>query len=250
MRPIPGLSALTLILALLIAPCSPAGAGDDGTTAEASSNENAPFTSEPETSEILIPPPPGARYQAEASALESESPGGGPSRYGSSGHFEAERSVAYVYATDESLEEVARYYLDLQEEPPHYLNLEEMVDWDQGPETLNIEEEPAAPLPPDDMEATVQQYREQGYMDEDEAREMLAHMDIYRKMYPQLQDVVLSTVVFDIEEAPENDDPQSRTGYRYVEVEITRPYVDEVNLEVRDQTAITYIVHHMKLQGS
>jgi hypothetical protein len=250
MRPINGLSALTLILALLIAACSRAGAGDDGTTADPSSKEYAPFTSEPETSEILVPPPPGARYQAEASALENESPGGGPSMYGSSGRFEADRSVIHVYVTDEPLEEVARYYLELREETPHYVDVEEMVDWDQGPETLNIEEEPAAPLPPDAMEATVQQYREQGYMDEDEAREMLAHMDIYREMYPKLQNVVLSTVVFDIEEAPENDDPESRTEYRYVEVEITRPYVDEANREVRDQTEITYIVHHMKLQGS
>jgi len=255
MRSFGGLAALTLILAFLSGACSPAEAGHaagEGPEPPSSPDPESEtgLRAEPDVEEILIPPPPGSRYQPEASALESEDTGGGPSTYGSSGHFEAERSVAHVYTTDRSLEEVARYYMGLQEETPHYMNLEDMVDWDAGPEALNIEEEPAAMLPPDEMEAAIREYVEQGYMTEEEARETVGNMEIYRKMYPKIKDVVLSTLVFDMEESPADGDYDNRQEYRWVEVEITRPFIDAANEEVRNQTAIIYQVYHMKRQGN
>lgn len=253
MRRLNEFSSLPLVLALGVWACSPSEAGDASPRnpeSSGSSVERAVVITDPEEGELLVPPPPGAEFQSEASEFENEDESDGPSVYGSDGNYEAEHSVSYVFATDQSLEAVARYYLEVQEETLHYVDMEELIDWDQGPDALNIEEEAAAALPPDELTASLAQYREQGLMTEEEYRESLENADLYRKLYPKIKDVIISSLYFDIEEAWEDGASEPPAEYRYVEVEISRPFVDVPALEVRDRTEILYTVHKMVRQGN
>lgn len=248
MRSMLALPAIGLILALSAGACSPAENGEGATRGgESTAPELAPLQ-EPDAAALLIPPPPGAEYQPASSAAESEDGSGGPSRYGTSGGYEAEESVTYVYLTDEPLEAVARYFVGAREESPYYVDLGDFFDFDGGytdlaEEELAVEEEPAAGLPPDELEAMYRQYHEQGILDDEEVEEALAEMGAYREIYPAIRDLTLRTLDFEIEESPEDQDE-----YRVADVELVRPYIDPAGLEVRDRTAIVYTIHLMRRQ--
>lgn len=59
-----------------------------------------------------------------------------------------------------------------------------------------------------------------------------------------MKDITLQRLELYIEE-----DGEGRDEYRYVEVELVRPYVDVSALEVRDRTGIVYHVHRMVRQS-
>lgn len=236
--------SLVLVPGLLASPSAPL-LPDAGVDARESGVHAAAARQEPDAGEILLPPPPGAEFQPDASRAESEHVAGGPSRYGTSGEYQAEGSVTYVYLTDQSPDEVGHHFLENRHEFPHYVDLDDALSFETGSPTLAFEEEPAAGLPPDEMEAAIRDYAEQGHLTQDELEESLAGLETYRQIYPKIADVTLRVLDFDIEEGHEEGAPE----YRMVDVEIVRPYVDPAALEVRDRTAIVYTVHTMKRQG-
>lgn len=228
------------ILVLGTVACSPAAGDDDGGGA---SQRAAATVAEPDAAELLLPPPDGARYDAAASAAENEDDAGGTRRYGTGGEFRAESTVTYVYLTEQSLQDVGRYFVDAADESPHYVDLEDMIaDYNTG--ALDVQEEPAAGLPPDEMEAAIREYGRQGVMSDDEVEESLSRIGRYRQIYPAIRDLTLRYLELAAEEESEE-----RDEYRSVDIEIVRPYVDPGALEVRDRTGIVYTVRHMKRQA-
>lgn len=233
-------SALAVLLASVA--CSPASAGEDAADDGATRSVKSAPIREPDAAELLVAPPAGAEFQAEASEAETEEGASGTRRYGSDGSHRAVRTVDYVYLIDKPLEQVGRYYVDATGDSPHYVDMEDMfADYDSG--ELDVQEEPAAGLPPDEMEAMLRQYGADGVLDEAKLKEALDNMKTYRKIYPLIRDVTLRMLEFGIEEEPEG-----RDEYRKVDVELVRPYLDLAALELRDRTAIIYTVHTMRLE--
>ena len=246
MRNMKRVSYCALVALLSSVACSPASAGEEGAEEGATRggrSARAESIREPDAADLLVAPPLGAQFQAEASEAENESGNSGSTRYGTTGGFRAERAVDYVYLTDGSLEEVARYYEDATADSPHNVDMEDMFT-DYNRDELDVQEESPAGLPPDEMEAMLRQYGEQGVLDEAELEESLENMKTYRKIYPKIKDVTLHTLEFGMEEEFEG-----RDEYRKVDVHLIRPYVDLAALEVRDRTAIIYTVHYMKRQA-
>jgi hypothetical protein len=243
---------ITALVLLALGPiaCEPAETDADGVpTAERSSTRaTASAMKEPAPEQLLIPPPPGSEFQPEASEAEHEI-GSGPSRYGSAGNFKAQSSFTYVYLADQSIEEVAHYFVRAREDSPHHIELDELFDFDGGgytdlmEEDLDIQEDSPVELSPDEMQTMIEGFRDQGIYDEEEAKESLATLDVYRKLYPKIKDITVRSLEFEI-----LDEDGGMDEYLLVDVELVRPYIDFAAIEVRDRTAIIYTVHHMKRQ--
>lgn len=230
-----------LAFGLAVTGCSDAEAGYDG--AGSSRAKGTPIP-EPDAAALLIAPPPGAEFQARASESENEDGSAGPRRYGSSGGFRAVETRTYVYLTDEPLEEVGRFYVDAADSSIHSVDLEDMIaDWNTG--DLDVAESAAADMPPDEMEAMFRQLHQQGQIDKEDLDEALSGLERYRKIYPKIKDVTVRSLELEVQEESEG-----RDEYLTVDLELSRPYVDPADLDVKDRTAIIYTIHRMKREDS